>query len=233
MRRLRRRWRLLLLTGRRVECPCCGGRFRRFMVDERRRVLVCPRCGSHERHRALWLYLRDKLRRRRLALLHWAPEPALERRLRELPELDYTSADLDPRKAMRKLDITAVDAPDASWDVILCSHVLEHVPDDRQAMRELLRVLRPGGFALLLVPVDSGRDQTFEDASLTTPEERSAAYWSEEHVRLYGRDFPRRLEEAGFDVTVERPVAGLDRRALLRHGLDPAEEIYVCRRARG
>jgi SAM-dependent methyltransferase len=201
------------------------------MVDARRRVLVCPRCGSHERHRALWLYLAEHLPvlGRRVSLLHWAPEPALARRLLELPEVEYTSADLDPAKAMRKLDITAIDAPDASWDVILCSHVLEHIPDDRRAMSELARVLKPGGRALVLVPVDRERQKTLEDPSITSPEARFEAYWSDDHVRLYGRDFPERLRSAGFsDVAVERPVEGLDAATLLRHGLAAAEEIYVA-----
>jgi len=199
------------------------------MVDERRRVLVCPRCGSHERHRALWLYLRDTLGEG-LSVLHWAPERALEQRLRERPGIDYTTADLEPGKATRVMDITAIDAPEASWDVIVCSHVLEHIPDDRRAIAELARVLKPGGEAVVMVPLDRDREATLEDPSIDTPEQRWEAYWSGDHVRLYGRDFPRRLEEAGLQVRTERPAAHLDEPALARLGLDRQEELYICRK---
>jgi len=148
-----RRIRLLLYRGERVECPCCGGRFSRFMPGlSHRAVRVCPRCGAQERHRALWLYLRERtdLLERDISILHWAPEYALQRSLSRLPNAFYVSADLDGDEAMQHMDITDVPFKDDAFDLIVCVHVLEHIPDDRRALAEITRVLRPGGRLLLL-----------------------------------------------------------------------------------
>jgi SAM-dependent methyltransferase len=217
---------------RRVECPCCGGRFARFQSGWGGSIHSCPRCGSHERHRLLWLYLkrRTNLLSNELSVLHWAPEPGLEWNLRALPNLSYATADLDPSRAALQLDITDIDAPSASYDVILCSHVLEHVDDDRRAMRELRRILRPGGWAILLVPIDDSRDETYEDPAIVTPEERLRAYRDADHLRLYGRDFAMRLAGAGFHVTVDRWAETLPAKMIDRHVLSRNESIYVCRK---
>lgn len=234
--RLRRRGRLLRLRGDAVECPCCGGRFVRFLPDPRRGTLECPRCGAHDRHRAVWLWLgerTDLLSGNPMRVLHWAPERAIEARLRARPELDYTSADLRPGAAMATMDITAIPAPDGAYDAILCVHVLEHVPDDRTALRELHRVLAPGGWALVLSPIDVERARTYEDPAVVTPAERQRAYWEHDHVRLYGRDFQERLEEAGFRVEVDDWVRHLDEATIARHGLFRSEDMYVCRKVAG
>jgi SAM-dependent methyltransferase len=109
--------------------------------------------------------------------------------------------------------------------------VLEHVEDDRKAMRELHRILAPGGFAIVLVPLDLERAETYEDPTITDPAERERAFWQSDHLRLYGRDFPDRLREAGFEVTVDRWVRGLDPEMIRRHGLFPLEDMYMCRAA--
>ena len=142
-------------------------------------------------------------------LLHIAPEGGLERRLRQHPHIDYLSADLQgPPAAMVAMDLTAIPEPDASFDVIYCSHVLEHVPDDRKAMGELARVLRPTGWMVLQVPIrDGGTD---EDLSITDQAERRRRFWQHDHVRLYGRDdCPARLAEAGLHVTPSMPGPSL------------------------
>lgn len=226
-----RRLRLALYRGTRVECPCCGGRFSRFMPGlSHRDTRVCPRCGAQERHRALWLYLRERtdlFQRPRLSILHWAPEYALQRSLGELPNAAYVSADLQGHEAMQHMDMTDVPFKDGAFDLIVCVHVLEHVPDDRQAMREMARVLRPGGVAMLLVPIVL-EQPTLEDPAIATPAQRKEAYWQEDHVRLYGRDFPERLEEEGLSVTVDGWVRTLDQATLDRYGLFPMEDIYVA-----
>ncbi len=146
----------------RVRCPLCGKTARRFRPFGGGTVVRpnarCPRCDSLERHRLIWLYLRDETdlftpaaEPRRM--LHVAPEPVLRERLAGEPLIDYLSADLEPGVADVQMDITAIDFPDDSFDVIYCSHVLEHVPDDALAMRELCRVLRPSGWAILQVPI--------------------------------------------------------------------------------
>ncbi len=226
-----RRLRLAIYRGHAVECPCCGGRFSRFMPGlSHRETRVCPRCGAQERHRALWLYMRERtdlLARSPLSILHWAPEYALQRSLSELPNAAYVSADLEGHEAMQHMDMTDVPFKDGAFDLIVCVHVLEHVPDDRRAMREMVRVLKPGGVAMLLVPIVL-EQPTLEDPAVVTPAQRKTAYWQEDHMRLYGGDFAERLEEEGFSVTVDRWVRSLDTATLERHGLFPMEDIYVA-----
>jgi Methyltransferase domain len=228
--RLVGQFRSVLYAGARVECPLCDGRFRTFKPDWNRPDAICPRCLSQERHRALWLYLRehDELLAGTRSLLHFAPEPGLEAHLRARPGLRYVTADIEPGQAMERADITALHYPDGSFDAVLCSHVLEHVEDDGRALRELRRVLAPGGWALLMVPADLTRATTYEDASITTPEGRERAFLQRDHVRLYGRDFPAIVAGEGFDVETLRFVAGLDPRTQRRHGLQPADEIYLA-----
>jgi SAM-dependent methyltransferase len=161
-------------------------------------------------------------------VLHVGPEWALERILRPLPNLHYVSGDLGSARAMERLDVTDLPYSEGSFDVVVCSHVLEHVPDDRRAMSELRRVLRPGGYAILLVPLDATRAETLEDPSIVTPEARAREYWQADHVRLYGRDFKERLEEAGFQVTVDPWLGTLDSATRERHRLSP-EDIYIGR----
>jgi hypothetical protein len=228
-----RRLRLTIYRGNRVECPCCGGRFSRFMPGlSHRETRVCPRCGAQERHRALWLYMRERtdlFTRPQLSILHWAPEYALQRSLSELPNAAYVSADLEGHEAMQHMDMTDVPFKDGAFDLIVCVHVLEHVADDRRAMREMVRVLKPGGVAMLMVPIVL-EQPTLEDPAIVTPEQRKQAYWQEDHERLYGGDFRERLEEEGFSVTVDGWVRTLDPSTLDRYGLFPLEDMYVCSR---
>ena len=221
------------MRGGRVECPCCGGRFRRFLRGgpERRPDARCPRCGSLERHRLVWLWLRratDLLSAPRRVLVV-APEPFLQDALRARPHLDYLSIDLESPLAMRRMDLTRLDLPDGSFDAVFCNHVLEHVPDDRAAMRELRRVLRPGGWAVLQTPIDLGRESTDEDPTVTRPEERLRRFGQADHVRIYGRDFFDRLRAAGWDVErvpFARTLADGEAR---RFGLDMEEELILGR----
>jgi SAM-dependent methyltransferase len=126
------------------------------------------------------------------------------------------------------MDITDIPLDDGSFDMIVCSHVLEHVPDDRKAMRELFRVLRPGGWAVLQSPLDPARPHTYEDWSITAPQERQRAFGQHDHVRIYGRDYGDRLEEAGFRVERVNHLARLGPAAAVRYGLPAQEDIYVC-----
>ena len=216
-------------AGRRVECPCCGGRFRRWVVlpEYAETERECYGCGAYARHRLLWLYLTREtgLGDAPLRLLHVAPsDPMYAARLRELPGVDYVSADLDDPTAMERWDVTAIPHPDESFDAILCSHVLEHVRDDRRAMAELHRVLRAGGWAVIQSPVDWSRDATYEDEA-ADPE---AVFGQADHVRFYGRDYDDRLRAAGFEVTVEPYVERFSAEERERHGLDPVEPVHLC-----
>jgi SAM-dependent methyltransferase len=226
-----RSWRF---RGDRFECPCCGGRFSALRAAGRitRANALCPRCGSFERHRLVWLHLtrRTDLFAGPRRLLNVAPEQALQEKLRGLPHLDYLSIDLESPLAMRRMDLTRLDLPDASFDAILCNHVLEHVPDDRRAMRELYRVLKPGGWAILQTPVDMERTTTDEDPSVTEPKERLRRFGQADHVRTYGRDFFDRLRSAGWRVTQEEVPSLFTPAEIDRYALDPTEALIIGRR---
>lgn len=216
-----------LLRGEGRECPCCGGRFRRM---SRRRISgwggICPRCRSHPRHRAIALLVgRGDLPGRRL--LHFAPEPLFDPVFARMPEVERVTADLHAPADLR-LDISAMDLPDDSFELVLCSHVLEHVPDDRAAMRELWRVLSDGGLALVLVPYRP-EVTTYEDPSIRSPLDRMVAFGQQDHVRIYGRDLPERLREAGFEVEDRTPAELFDAATIERAELDPGEHLFLCR----
>jgi SAM-dependent methyltransferase len=219
----------LLYAGDNVTCPCCDGRFRRF-VRRYGADALCPRCLSLGRHRLLWLFLRDRVgvATREASVLHFAPEEALTRRLRTLPNLRYLTADLDPSIGMVTADITDIPFDAGAFDIVICSHVLEHVPDDRKAMREIFRVLRPGGAAYLMQPVSSA-ERTDEDLHLTDEAERRRRFGQRDHVRIYGQDFVERAGEAGFDVAVDDYSRSLDPQTVAAHGLS-GDPIYVCRK---
>jgi SAM-dependent methyltransferase len=191
----------------------------------------------------LWLYLQREtdLRSRELDVLHFAPEPSLASLLSGLPNLRYRSGDLQPGAAMEVMDMTAIPAADESFDLVLCNHVLEHVPDDLAAMRELRRVLRRGGAAITQHPVEWGRERTFEDPSITAPEDRLRAFGQEDHVRVYGPDFLDRWRTAGFEPELRRyrdelPPAEVERMRLddgCRAGAGrryTGDDIVICRR---
>jgi len=220
-----------LLRGEGRACPCCGGRFRRMT---RLRISgwggICPRCRSHPRHRAIALLLaRGDLPGRRL--LHFAPEPLFDPVFARLPGVERVTADLHAPADLR-LDITRMDLPDRSFDLILCSHVLEHVPDDRAAMRELRRVLSDGGLALVLVPYRP-EVTTHEDPSITSPLDRMVAFGQQDHVRIYGADLPDRLREAGFEVEDRTARELFEEATVARSELDPDEHFFLCRASAG
>ena len=217
-------------------CPCCNAHLRRFkpfgLVP--RPEASCPVCGSLERHRLIYLYMTQKTNLfdgQPKKILHVAPEAQLTALFQKENYLDYLSADLSSPHAMVKMDITEIQYPDESFDVIYCSHVLEHVPDDVKAMREFCRILKTGGWAVLQVPITA--EQTFEDPSVTSPEERERLYGQHDHVRRYGPDYADRLVEAGFSVTVDRFTQTLSETEVRRFGLRADESVYVCRKQPG
>ncbi len=163
-------------------------------------------------------------------MLHIAPEYTLSNLLKKLTNLNYITADLDPKRAMVQMDITDIQYPDNSFNVIYVSHVLEHIPDDRKAMSELCRVLKPNGWAILLVPIWA--EKTIEDPHLKTPEERQKLFGQHDHVRRYGFDgkYKERLEEAGFKVKVEPYAKTLGHVKVKRYGLAEGEDIYFCKK---
>jgi SAM-dependent methyltransferase len=218
-----------------LTCPCCGGSYERFnpFGVRPRANARCPGCGALERHRLLWLYFNERTNLcsgQRLSVLHVAPEAIFQAAFRRMPNLHYVSADIESPLAEERIDIMDIPRPDETFDVILCNHVLEHVADDHRAMRELRRVLKTGGWAILQSPMESGLDTTFEDPTVTDPKERERLFGQHDHVRLYGRDYGKRLESAGFDVTIDRFCAELSPDLRRQHALLD-EDIYLCRKA--
>jgi SAM-dependent methyltransferase len=176
---------------------------------------------ERQRHLYLWLKTHTDLFTAPHRVLHWAPEQCLVSAFRARGNLDYETADLDPSGAPDHVaDITDTGLPADSYDVMLCSHVLEHVPDDRAAMREMFRLLRPGGWLVAQVPLYAG-DETVEDPDEADPQERLRRFGQADHIRIYGRDFYDRLREAGFDVELHRFRDEIPARKRRRHALAP------------
>lgn len=213
--------------GDAVHCPCCGGSFGRFREHRGRPTAKCPRCGSLERHRLLLIYLRERtdIFSSRLSVLHVAPEFCLGRRLQKA-NLRYVSADLDSPLAMQRADLMQLPYPDASFDIVICNHVLEHVGDDRRALREIRRVLARRGRAILMSPIDERCAETHEDPSVTTPDERQRVFGQSDHVRRYGRDFGDRVAAEGFSVSAIRYLDELDPEVVAHQGLRRDDEVF-------
>lgn len=223
-----RSWRM---RGDVVYCVVCERWFRRFVPFRDRPEARCPWCHALERHRALWLVLRgtEGLFRDPTRLLHLAPELALELRFRAMPivyvRADYVGTGVDVR-----LDVQRLPFMDQSFEGIVEVHVLQNVRDDRQALRELCRVLRPGGWLLVTESVHPSRPETVEDRSIVDdPARRASRYGFEEYRRLYGTDIAGRIREAGFLVEALEPWAKLDEPTRRRFGVDRTV-VHLCRR---
>ena len=198
--------RALLFIGKKYTCPCCGWKLRAFTYGAKsmkiRHLGYCPRCNSKARHRRDWLFLENNtnLFSDPLRLLHVSPKFSLSRKFRKFKNINYVSVDITQRPNVNtKIDITAIATPSNTFDAIICIHVLEHILEDRQAIRELFRVLKPGGWALITVPIRLDQ-KTFEDPTIIDPQERKIAFGEFEHVRFYGHDLVERLGESGFHV---------------------------------
>lgn len=205
------------------ECPICGyhGSFWTY-GDPPRADALCPKCSSLERHRLLRLALYQFPLPSQAEVLHFAPEKAVSAML---PANRYHSADLDPRIADQTLNMEAIALPNESVDVVVANHVLEHV-DDQKALHEIHRVLRCGGLFLATVPIIEGWDETYENPHVVSALDRRIHFGQEDHVRMYGRDFRRRIREAGF--WLEEFVAnGVD---CARYALMPGERVFIARR---
>lgn len=185
--------------------PIDGKQFRKFLpygYGKQRPNVLSPSTLSLERHRLLWLYLKNETDffSSPQKVLHFAPEQAFYKRFRKMTHLDYTTTDLNSPLADVKADICDLPFEDNSYDVIFCNHVLEHIPDDHQAMKELYRVLKPGGLGIFQIPQDLNRETTFEDDSITDKAERAEIFGQYDHVRVYGRDYFDKLRAIGFQV---------------------------------
>jgi SAM-dependent methyltransferase len=228
--------RALLFVGNRYTCPCCGWRLRAFTHGgtsfQTRHNGYCPRCNSKARHRRIWLYLEGKtnLFSDQLRLFHVSPKYSLSRRFIRMANLDYMGMDLNDRRNINAwADITATPIRSATFDAVICIHVLEEIEQDLVAMRELYRVLKPGGWAVISVPTRLDQE-TYEDPTITTPKERSRAFGEAAHVRIYGRDLKERLELCGFRVQLDLGKE-IRQETIEKYGLGEDENIFYCTKA--
>lgn len=236
--------RSLYYFGFKYECSFCNGRFRKLLsiglkndiassiIGGGYRYAVCPKCHSTDRERLVYWYIVNKKNifysHKMINLLHIAPEKNLQKVFRASDKINYINGDLNPLVADRRINITDIKFENNFFDFIICNHVLEHVKDDKRAMRELCRVLKNGGEAILQVPISKYNKETLEDSSITTPEEREKIFGQKDHVRIYGQDYKRRLESAGFEVELYDIKNDFNIKEVNKLGLNKEEILYIC-----
>ena len=223
----------LALKGNKFTDPIDNQSFNTFLpygYGKQRNNVLSPSTLSLERHRLLWLYLKNETNFfiAPKKVLHFAPEQAFYKRFRKQKNLDYTTTDLLSPLADVKADICNLPFEDNTYDVILCNHVLEHIPDDTKAMQELYRVLKPKGMAILQIPQDLNREKTFEDNSITDQKERAKIFGQYDHVRVYGRDYFDKLRTVGFSVVEEDYTKKISSELVEKYCLAKGEIIPVC-----
>ncbi len=224
----------VVYKGNKVECPVCKKSFRKFLsygsnVAHRENVL-CPYDLTLERHRLMWLYLQNKsdfFTKPNLKVMHIAPEQCFHKLFKNQKNLDYTTGDLVSPIADLHFDLHQIPLEDNQYEIIFCNHVMEHVTDDLKCMQELHRIMKPGGWGIFQVPIDTNRTSTYEDWSITTPEEREKHFWQYDHVRLYGTNYPNRLEEAGFTVETVDYGKEISPELFDRYRLPKGEMLYI------
>ena len=223
----------VLLKGDIYVDPIDGKGFSKFLpygYGTTRENVLSPSTLSLERHRLLWLYLKNETDffTKKRKVLHFAPEQAFYKRFRKLKNLDYTTTDLNSPLADIKADICNLPFEDDTYDFIFCNHVLEHIPDDTKAMQELYRVLKPDGIAILQIPQDLKRENTFEDDSITDPKKRAEIFGQYDHVRVYGRDYFEKLRKIGFKVQEIDLTAQISPQEVDKYRLAQGEILPVC-----
>ena len=239
-----------MYAGSEYHCPYCKRNFRKFkpggfdlpVLFEKhivgggyRKNNVCPRCYSLDRDRLIYLFLQEKTNifKEKLSVFHVAPEGCIRALLSSMSNIKYRAGVkylegyyYDQKTNL--VDITKIPFKDNEFDVVICNHVLEHILDDRVAMKELYRVLKPGGWAILQVPVSITSAETFEDASITEQADRERVFGQFDHVRIYGRDYPARLEQAGFKVKIHNPSRDRWPIEITKFAINPEEDLYVA-----
>jgi len=228
--------------GSKYKCIICGKSSRKLLptginnevalnlIGGGYRLTLCPFCFSADRERLVYYYLKNKTDifepERKFKLLHIAPGERLKKVLKS-SSIEYVSGDIESSLADIKIDITDIKFDNNCFDAIICNHVSEHVLDDKKAMSELFRVLKPGGFAILQVPISKKHTETFEAFSITSPEEREKCFGQKDHVRMYGEDYKKRLENVGFEVELYDIKKDLSTEEIKKYGLNIEEILYI------
>lgn len=221
-----------VLKGNKFTDPIDGKSFKSFLpygYGKQRNNVLSPSTLSLERHRLLWLYLKNETNffSTEKRILHFAPEQAFYKRFRKMTNLDYVTTDLNSPLADVKADICNLPFKDNEFDVILCNHVLEHIPDDTKAMQELYRIMKVGGIGVFQIPQDLNRETTFEDHNIIDNKERARIFGQYDHVRIYGRDYFNKLRSIGFKVEEVDYTSKLSEEAITKYCLAKGEIIPV------
>jgi SAM-dependent methyltransferase len=225
----------ILYRGNEFTDPINGKSYRKFLpygyVKQRDNALS-PGTLSLERHRLLWLYLNNETNffSKTLKVLHIAPEQCFYNLFKNLKNINYTTFDLNSPLADIKGDICNLPFKENSFDFILCNHVLEHINDDKKAMKELYRVLNKNGTAILQVPINQKSSKTFEDSSIVDKKERIEKFGQYDHIRLYGLDYFKKLESFGFKVDPLKYSKEFTESEIIKYGLIKDEIIPVCKK---
>lgn len=223
-----------------VKCPICDYRgltFNEAGVPPRKNA-QCPECSSAERHRLFYLFCQENkhlfFTEEKIKLLHFAPFKQFFTQISSRSNIEYFPCDIEPEiyryaggKKLYKVDMTSIPFEANSFDSVLNSHVLEHIPNDRLAMKEVFRVLKPKGKAFFMVPMKLELSETYEDPTIIDPESRQMAFGQSDHVRWYGMDFKNRLEEAGFKVKEYLFYKNFSARERFKYGIQLDEPIYI------
>ena len=195
------------LKGDKFTDPIDGRSFRKFLpygYGKQRENALSPSTLSLERHRLMWLFLKDNTNfftaTKKFKVLHIAPEQCFLDIFRKQQNLNYITSDLESPIADVKADICDLPFKENEFDVVFCNHVLEHISNDTKAIQELYRVLKPGGFGIFQIPQDLSKAITFEDSTITDSKERAKLFGQYDHLRVYGRDYFNKLRSIGFKV---------------------------------
>ena len=221
------------LKGNTFVDPIDGKGFKTFLPygygDQRQNVLS-PSTLSLERHRLLWLYLQNETNffKSPIKVLHFAPEQAFYKRFKSFKNIDYVTTDLNSPLADVKADICNLPFANNEFDVVLCNHVLEHIPDDTKAMEELYRIMKPGAYGIFQIPQDLSRAITFEDNTITNKKERAKIFGQYDHVRIYGLDYFDKLRRIGFKVDEVDYTSKFSEANLKHYCLAKGEIIPIC-----
>ncbi|MDR2836265.1 MAG: class I SAM-dependent methyltransferase [Bacteroidales bacterium] len=220
--------------GNKVECPICKKHYRKFLPYGNNAGVnrLCPNCLSLERHRLIWIYLNKKTDffQANHKFLHFAPEQPFIKRFKKLKNLNYTTADIVSPIADLHIDILKTGLESNNYDIIFANHVLEHVENDIFAMKEIFRLLKSGGWAIMQVPINFKSQITDEDPNITDPKEREKRFGQYDHVRYHGLDYPNRLESVGFIVEKFEVEKIFSQNQIERIRLDKNEILYIAKK---